>query len=249
MHVAIALEDRMLKSWMFALVLATGLALPGAAISGPTADFEAALGVAYADYRAALFQTNRKDKAATNVALGRFLKNWRQLIAEWSKNPPPHMAEDGDFARSLASVESIALQAEEEVVEENLPKAHETLEAIRDEISVLRERNGLVSFSDRMNSYHERMELVLERPIDRLDAEAIGIFREDAAVLSYLAESIARYAPSTLRNDPKFTAALQALKESVKALIGATRAGDPASTKKALQELKAPYSRMFLNFG
>jgi hypothetical protein len=159
------------------------------------------------------------------------------------------MSEDNGFNQTLAKVESIALLAHKEVAAGELGQAHETLEAIRDEIGGLRERNGLISFSDRMNAYHERMELVLERPRESLDAAAIGVLREDAAILNYLVESISRHAPNHVKHDPKFGTAFEELKRSVDALSVATRAEDPAATKKAIQELKGPYSRMFLQFG
>jgi hypothetical protein len=45
----------MLKRTLLTVIFALCVALPGAAIAGPIADFETALRAAYADYRAALW--------------------------------------------------------------------------------------------------------------------------------------------------------------------------------------------------
>jgi hypothetical protein len=222
---------------------------PGSGWSGPIADFEAEMKAAYADYRAALFQTNRNDKAATEAALNGFLTKWRTIAVRWSATPPPHMMEDREVAGTFARIEEIALTAQKEASAGALAEAHETLEAIRDEIGALRQRNGLITFSDRMNAYHEKMEVVLGRQNSPLDAAMLGTLREEAAVLNYLVETISQHVPADLKTNSDFAAALDGLRKSVLDLVDAARGGDPAAAKKALQALKGPYSRMFLRFG
>ena len=231
------------------LVMALVMINPGQGWAGPIGDFEAAFSAAYADYRAALLHTNRNDKPATERVLSEFVAKWQGLKTRWGAVPPPHMAEDLQWAATLEKVATIAVQAQKETALGELPKAHETLEAIRGQIGALRERNRQVTFSDRMNAYHAKMERVLEQNSSVSDAHALGLLREEAAVLVYLADDLERHAPPQYKIELKFGEALSAIKKSVSALVEAARAGEAADAKKALQGLKGPYARMFLQFG
>jgi hypothetical protein len=219
------------------------------AFAGPIADFEAALGAAYAEYRTALFRTNQKDKAATDAAITSFETKWRELAVRWGATPPPHLSEDAGWKTTLDRVRTVTETAKTEAAAGDLAKAHETLEAIRDEIGTLRARNGLVSFSDYMNAYHEKMEEVLLREDKSLTQPALGALREQAAVLAYLVKTVERNASAKLKADSDFMQALGALDKSVSALLEAARSGDATATQKAIEALKPAYSRMFLRFG
>jgi inorganic triphosphatase YgiF len=113
----------------------------------------------------------------------------------------------------------------------------------------MRARNGLVSFSDYMNAYHEKMEEVLLREDKSLTQPALGVLREQAAVLSYLAKVVERNASAKLKSDSAFMQALSTLDKSVSALLEATRSGDASATQRAIEGLKPAYSRLFLRFG
>lgn len=69
-----------------------------------------------------------------------------------------------------------------EIAVDDLPKAHVTLEGIRSEIGELHDRNGMVSFSDRMNAYHARMEEVLALDLANLPESGIAVLQDHAAM-------------------------------------------------------------------
>lgn len=223
------------------------LAFVGSASAGPVAEFETALRAAYADYRAALFQTNAGQPQAAVKAVDAFRRKWTALVAA---NPaaPPQYADDPAYAATLAKVAATADIAAGEVAAGELPKAHETLEAIRFQIGGLHERNGIVGFSDRMNAYHAKMEEVLGKDYGGFDAAGLGALREDAAVLTWLAADISAHPPAEA-SDPAYGKLLDSLVDSVTRLSAAARSGDVAAAKSALGSLKAPYSKLFLKFG
>lgn len=225
------------------------LAFTAAGQAGPISEFESSMRAAYADYRAALFETNRKDKAATEAAMSSFDAKWRDLSARWANNPPPHFSEDAGWRRSLDNVARIVREARSQATAGELARAHDTLEAIRDEIGTLRARNGLITFSDRMNVYHEKMEQALQRTAKTIDAAVMNELRDDAAVLSFLVVTLREHRPPELGSDAAFEETLKAVEDSVKGLGAASRAGDVAVTKAALQKLKPAYSRLFLRYG
>lgn len=223
------------------------LAFIGSASAGPVAEFEAAMRGAYADYRAALFTTNAGKPDASVTAVAVFRQKWAALVAA-NPEAPPQYADDSTYAATLAEVAATADAAAGEVAAGDLPKAHETLEAIRFQIGGLHERNGIVGFSDRMNAYHARMEEVLGRDYGGFDAAGLGALREDAAVLAWLAADIKAHPPAEA-SDPAYGTLLDGLVDSVTSLADAARNGDAAAAKSALGGLKAPYSKLFLKFG
>jgi hypothetical protein len=218
------------------------------ALGGPVTDFEMALRAAYGDYRGALFQTNAKKPEESARATASFLAKWNALGAAVRAAPPPQYVDDPALADTLGAVSRIAMTAADEIAAGKLTEAHETLEAIRDQISALHARNGVIGFSDRMNAYHAKMEAILGANYQGFESDGLGRLREDAAVLSYLAADIFAH-PAPEAADPAYASLIGALKASVDALVAASRAGDAAAAKSAVDGLKVPYAKLFLKFG
>ncbi len=230
------------------LALVASLLAPAAALAGPVSDFETAMRNAYGDYRAALFQTNAGNAGQAEAAIAAFTGKWSAL-ASAGETPPPQYADDPAFAATMRNVGVIADSAATEVADGKLAEAHETLEAIRDQIGGLHRRNGIIGFSDRMNAYHAAMEEALARDYTGFDAAGLGLLREDAAVLAYLAGDIAANPPAEAASDASYAPLLAAMQASVEALHNAAVAGDAAAARTALAGLKVPYSKLFLKFG
>ena len=238
----------MKSKWLTAAAMAVLLSASAPAFAGPVADFEAQARAVYANYRAALFQTNKNDKAATLDALKALSGGWSALATKWSAAPPQY-GDDPAYAGTLKSVASIIDTATSEANAGNLAHSHETLEKIRDELGALRSRNGVTIFSDRMNAYHAKMEGVLGDKYDAFSVAGLGKLREDAAVLAYLYDDLAAKPPADGAGKPDYAQALAAVKASIDAVLTAARAGDATAAKKAVDGLKGPYSMLFLKFG
>jgi hypothetical protein len=235
-------------AWFLAAVLLLCATSSASAGSSPFAEAESAVRVAYADYRTALFMTNQKDVKASVDAINAFRDKWTALSAAWRKAPPPQYVGDPLLAKTLATVAQINDNAGRIAAAGDLAKAHEVLEAIRDEIGALRARNGVTSFSDRMNAYHEQMEKVLLDGYEGFSPAGLVRLRDDAAVLAYLADML-NAGKSALPPDPALDAAIGAVLASVKNLRGALIQGDVARIREAVPALKGPYSKAFLRFG
>jgi uncharacterized protein YbaA (DUF1428 family) len=211
--------------------------------AGPFRDSEAQVAQAYADYRVALFQTNQKNREATIAALSAFRTKWAALTAAWKTSPPPQYADDPGLGMTLDAVAHIAEEAETATAGGDLLRAHDILEAIRDQLGTLRARNGVITFSDRMNAYHEVMEHAAEIA-DMSQASAL----EHAGILAHLVKQIAANRPNGV-DAAAFETALKALDNSIVVFQTAARSGDRTAINAARNGLKQPYSRMFLRFG
>lgn len=207
--------------------------------AGDVRDFEDRMRSAYGDYRMALFATNSGKAAPSAEAVNAFEAAWAPLA---QRTAPPQYADDPAFAATMAEVAALAAAADREIAAGDLPKAHETLEGIRDAIGDLHARNGIIGFSDRMNAYHARMEHVIG--MDPSDPAAV---LGEAAVLAYLLADITSHPPAEASD--AFHELAEAVRSSVETLSTDAATGDAAAIKAAIGGLKAPYSKLFLKFG
>lgn len=223
------------------------LGATGARAGDPVTD---AVTRAYAPYRAALFRTNGNSQAESTQAIEQARKAWAEVVATFGDKPPAPYDRDAGFAASLAKVGAVYAKAADEIRNNQLAQAHETLEEARDVLSELRKRNQVVTFSDHMNAYHEEMEHVLKDGAKLLAAQnGMAELTAKAGVLEYLARRLATEAPADLSKNGEFADAAKAVQASVAALKAALVRQDAAAAKEALGKLKVPYSRMFLRFG
>ena len=209
-----------------------------------------AIQAAYAPYRAALVRTNAKAQDESERAVAEAMRAWRGVVERFGTAAPPPYDRDPRFAATLAEVGAVYAEADRLTRARELAKAHEVLEQVRDLLSDLRQRNGVVVYSDAMNEFHAEMEhAVAEGP--RLLDEPQGALKLMARVgtLEYLAARLRTQAPAALQGDADFTAALRAVTDSVAALRAAVLAGERGAIERALGALKGPYGRMFLRFG
>jgi hypothetical protein len=218
-----------------------------AALAGPFRDAESQMRAAYADYRAALFRTNQNDPAGSRAAIAAFGEKWQQLAADWRRSPPPQYAEDPQLATTLDEVAQVNAEAARLVEAGKVADAHEVLEKIRDAIGALRARNGVVTFSDHMNAYHEQMEKVLLGSYEGYSPAGLLILREDVAVLAYLAEVLTKTRPAA--EAAAIDQAIAPVLASVEAVRSALAGGNATAIRNAVKALKPAYSRLFLRFG
>lgn len=231
--------------------LALCVALGGASATTHAADAVTdALQQAYAPYRAALFKTNMGTQAEAQQAIDQARAAWAAIGQRYGANVPAPYDRDAGFATTLAAVNSIYAEAAAQIAKQQLPQAHDTLEAVREQLAELRHRNGVVVFSDAMNAYHAQMEVVMtEGPKQLAGPQGVIVLAGAVGALDHLARNLAPQASADVANHPEFKAMLQAVRGSVDALQTAVRSQDAAAITAAIAKLKGPYSKLFAKFG
>jgi len=206
---------------------------------------------AYAAYRKALFQTNMKDAEKSGKANQMFLKQWEQIQQKYSDQPPETFSTDPQWKDSLSNIENIAVKSDKQIKEGQLAEAHETLEAVRDELSNLRQRNSVIVFSDHINNYHEVMEGLLDGGFtpEKIDKAAMIEISGHLAVLNYLAGAIKENAPVKYQDVEKYQKLQNGLFASLEALTQAIQSENPEAISKSIKMLKPAYAKLFVNFG
>ena len=223
-------------------------------VSLPTiamADFDGDVEKAYAPYRIALFKSNQNDAVATKKAIAKFQSIWDGTILVSYPNPPARYANDADWSVTLTTIQGIAKQAAGATADGQVAKAHEILEAIRDELDALRDRNGVRVFSNFVNAYHSEMEHMfgLKAGSENWTGPVAAKIREQVGVLGYLSRDLAAHVPDQYQDNAEFNTLLTALLGSVDALRAALDGADPAAIDKAITALKPAYAKLFVKFG
>lgn len=209
-----------------------------------------AIDQAYVPYRMALFRTNTKAQAESEQAVARAQQAWKSVSDRFAAGPSAPYAGDAGFGATLDEVARIYEQAATEIAARKLAEAHETLERVRDLIAALRQRNGVIAYSDHMNAYHAEMEHLLQQGGAMTSSpQGMQLLMERVGVLGYLSGRLRSEAPKGLADKAEFSSSLQGVEASVAALRKAVLGQDAAAARKALGELKKPYSQMFLKFG
>ena len=228
------------------LALAAAFAFPAFAADVVTDAVQSA----YAPYRAALFRTNGKSQPEAQLAIAQAQQAWKGVMERYAAKPLAPYDRDADFAATLAKVSAVYDKAAAEIGAGKLPEAHETLEEARDVLAAMRQRNGVVVFSDHMNAYHAEMEhLLIEGPKILTGPQGVAQLTAQAGVLEYLVKQLRAQAPAALRQNAEFETLLKDVEVSVQAVKNAALNQDAAALKDAMGKVKAPYSKLFLKFG
>jgi hypothetical protein len=213
--------------------------------------FQEEVNQAYASYRMALFQTNKKNQAKSLERAVSFQQQWLAITDKYIEAPPEIYASDQQWGDTLLKIGDIAGLSILEMLDGKLSDAHETLEAIRDELGALRQRNQVSMFSDHVNNYHEAMESLLHlrlKPID-IDSKTMLTIREELAVLEYLAKKMQENAPANYLKNEKFNQAMEGVLDSLKNLRKAVNENNPEKVAKTIKALKPAYAKVFIKFG
>ncbi|WP_114007728.1 hypothetical protein [Cohaesibacter intestini] len=237
-----------MQNWtkpLFGVLLLTASSLPA------MAGFDEDVDKAYAPYRVALFKSNQNDAEATKMAIGKFLKIWDGTILTSYTTAPARYEGEANWSKTLTDIKAIAVKADAATKEGKVAEAHEILEAIRDELDGLRDRNGIRVFSSYINAYHSEMEHLLNVKLSKesWSPKLAGDIHEQLGVLAYLAKDITAHVPVAYQDQDAFKALLNGLHQSINGLRAALDDNDPMAVAKAIKSLKPAYAKLFLKFG
>ena len=242
---------------LFVMIVLALVFIPAALWAAPQGEnssfqkFQQEVNNAYASYRIALFQTNKKNQAKSLESAVSFQQQWLAITENYGGAPPEVFADDPQWHSTLVKIGDIAALSIREILAEKLSAAHDTLEVIRDELGALRQRNQVSTFSDHVNNYHAAMESLLHlelKPYD-IDDKGLLIIREELAVLEYLAEKMKENAPAEYMKKEEFNQAMQGVFRSLQNLRQAVNEKNPDQIVKAIKRLKPAYAKVFVKFG
>lgn len=229
------------------------LAVGTSAHAGPIAEFDNALADSWAHCRDALYQSDpaHADGKVAIEAMTAFRRSWTKLSARWSASPPPHYAEDPDFAQDMTDINEVAEDALRLAEEGDIEQARSTLLQVPALLSEMRRKNGIDSFTDRLDAFSEQMAEITEDSFDRAELsppQVVALIRQ-VAVLAYLGEQLEKRAPARVAEDENFLAMVEDINAQLRGLGTAALAGQRAPVQAALSDLRRAFDKFYLLYG
>lgn len=139
------------------------LITPCLAISSDYSVFQKDIMEPYGFYKKSLSLTSKetnKDKAINMVE--KFVGSWDALAQKYADDVPDQLNRIDDFSKKITRPVTVGKEALEILRAGKVKMAHKQLEEVRYLLWKMRVDAGIVSLNDKINDFHEAMEVVLD---------------------------------------------------------------------------------------
>ena len=216
------------------------------------AEFLTASAEAYAPYRGAMSYLHTGNAGLAALALDAMAARWAALCDRFRTQPPAAFAEDPVWRASLDGITGRIETARARLEAGDAQGAAAALAPIRAALGDLRRRNGIVTFSDRIDAFSAAMDaiwVVRRKPPDMADPQAAAALAAQARRLRRALEAVAAGPPEKIAGDPQFQRLIEGSFKSVATIERAIEARDQALLIGALRELRSSEQLLWMNFG
>ncbi len=240
------------RNSVLALALLVALLWPAAARADATAAFLEASAEAYAPYRGAMSYLHTGNAGLAALALDAMATRWAALSDRFRDQPPAAFAEDPAWRTSLDAITSRIETARTRLEAGDAQGAAAALAPIRAALGDLRRRNGIATFSDRIDGFSAAMDAIWvhrRNPPDMADPQALAALAEQARTLRRALEAVAAGPPEKIAGDPQFQRLIEGSFTSVATIERAIETRDQGFLIGALRELRSFEQLLWMNFG
>lgn len=204
-------------------------------------------------YRASLFYLGTENPAVAGFEIAEAATLWTEAVMPFAENPPDAFADDPRFAEDLNEVLRRMKEADAKLASGALSaEAQAALDPIGPLLAALRQRNGVVVFSDHVaaaNAAMERLWAFRHAPPDWSDAAAVGELTAAAAVTIHLYHRLLDTAPAAVASNPEFQRILEGALTSLDGLWEQILAANEERVISYLRELRSFDRILWLQFG
>ena len=117
----------------------------------------------YGLYKKSLALTSKQaNKEKAIVIVEKFIRSWDTLAQKYANDVPGKLSQIADFAEKITRPVAVGNEALEMLKAGKVKKAHGQLEEVRYLLWEMRVNAGIVSLNDKINDFHEAMEIVLD---------------------------------------------------------------------------------------
>jgi hypothetical protein len=236
------------------------LLLAAALVSAPCAqataddlqDFFEAKQNAYRYYRSAWFylRTGNTDLAALELSF--FVRGWQEIRLRFSEAPPGPFGNDPHWAEGAAEIGAMAADGMAALEAADAEAAKSSLKGIPRVMAEIRARNGVVTFSDAVDSLTYAMESLWRfrhETADFDDEATVTEISDGTARLRAAFDRLRNDAPDDVAFDDQFLRLVNDSDAAVERLEDALMARDQRALVDALRELRSFERLLWLNFG
>ena len=222
------------------------LLVPFGAFAADYQSFTRDAAVPYSQYKKSLSLTNKiEDAAKAKAAIDAFVTGWTVVADRYGKDRPTVFAAVNDFPALIAKPVQIARDSAALLDKGDVKGAHAKLEDIRYLLWNLRVTNGVNALADRVNSFHEVMEIMLDLADHAKDQAALnGIEGRYGSWFAISWEEL-KLAPATETGAKGFAEAFAEGRSAIASYRSALRSGDRPAIKTSGNAVKNSYKKIF----
>lgn len=227
------------------IIIAVFMALPMGVKAASYESFRTDLEVPYGFYKKSLGLTSKVEnqEKATKIA-EKFTKSWVMITAKYTQDIPEPFAELPDFAEKISRPAAVGNLALDLLKQGKVLEAHSVLEEVRYLLWEMRVVSGIISLNDRINDFHEAMEIVLDGLQEHSGDELISFGNRYGAWLTIKWEEVAA-TEDRGTSSKEFGKAVEDGRMAIDELRKAMKAGDMEGAKTYGKAVKNAYKAIF----
>lgn len=200
----------------------------------------------YGFYKKSLALTSKqenRDKAIAEVE--KLIQSWKPFAERYADDAPDRLTTIADFGDRIRRPLAVAKEALNTLKAGEVWQAHMQLEEIRYTLWQMRTEAGIVTLNDKINDFHEAMEIVLDGIEEAETAEQLQhVGSRYGAWLRIKWLEVARMA-DTASDQIAFNAAVQQGEDAIAELLPLLRRGEKEAAKKVGGKIKKAYKVIF----
>ena len=230
----------------FAAVIMFLLISPSLVMASNYKDFQKDIEEPYGYYKKALALTSKKEsKEQAIVVVGKLVSSWETLARIYENDVPDQLKHTDDFSRKINRPIALGNEALEMLTAGKVKKAHAHLEEVRYSLWRMRVDAGIISLNDKINDFHEAMEVVLDRMAT--DNSTASLQHIEKRYGDWLAIKWATISENDYVGTDKdgFAITVEDGHNAIAELRENMKKGNPDGSKKAGGKVKKSYKKLF----
>ncbi len=229
-----------------ATFIMVGLVLPGIAFGSLYSDFQKDIQEPYGWYKKSLGVTSKKEnKQKALKAVEEFVETWKKFSAQYENDVPDQLQQIQDFKTRITRPVAIGESALKLLQQGEVLKAHAILEEVRYSLWDMRVQANIISLNDKVNDFHEAMEIVLDKVKEAETADALQHIEQRYGAWLAIKWKEVGHASGPGTDTKEFhegvAAGFTAIEELRKSMTG----GDNKAAAKAGGKVKKAYKSIF----
>ena len=228
-------------------VLMLALILPVAAWASEYEAFSRDIMKPYGFYKKSLALTSKeKNQEKAVVVVQKFISSWEKFADKYAQDIPDRLRRVANFSATIKRPVLVGKEALELLQAGEVKKSHHRLEEVRYLLWRMRVEAGVTSLNDKVNDFHEAMEIVLDGIAKDGSPEHLRhLGNRYGAWLAIKWAEVA--AAGTSASDQKaFSGAVADGEQAIAGLIEILKKGaDAAAAQKAGKKIKKSYKAVF----
>ncbi|MGY9006834.1 MAG: hypothetical protein ACKVJQ_12235 [Alphaproteobacteria bacterium] len=237
-------------SRLFAVLVLMGLPGARSMAAEPASSFVGAVEAAYPHYRMAWFYTRMRSGDVALLELDRFREQWTAINARFKNAPPARFASDPRWRETLDRVTAALSSASALGDKGKLRSAYKALSPIRRELSQLRTRNGITTFTDLVEAgaadvaelSRLRRNMVVDDALIQKMKVSVDRFR---GVINRVREN----APKRYAKDEGFQAAIAGNLGAIGLLERGLKRRHKRAIHGSISSIRSDYNLLFIRYG